>query len=198
MTNILSINSSVRVTDSASRLAGERLIEKLVAQHPGATVVRREVTDEADFMTEQWVGASFCPPADRTEAQNRLLATSDKLAGEILTADILVITVSMYNFGIPAPLKAWIDQIARPGLTFRPDPEHTYVGLATGKSAYLCVATGETKVGGEMDFATPYLKQVLGFIGIEDIKVVAADMSVLELDTLSSRIEEQISQVMSH
>lgn len=192
MTNILNINSSVRVTDSASRLAGERLIEKLAARHPDATIVRREVTDEANFMTEQWVGASFCPPDERTEAQNKLLATSDTLAGELLTADILVITVSMYNFGIPAPMKAWIDQIARPGLTFRPDPEKTYVGLATGKTAYIVVATGETPVMGGMDFVSPYLVHVLGFLGLTDVHVIAADMTVVDPASLDSRITTQI------
>lgn len=197
MTTILNVNSSVRMTDSASRLAGKQLIEQLEARHPDASIIRREVTDDAAYMTEEWVSASFSAPPERSDAQTELLMTSDKLAQEVLDADILVITVSMYNFGIPAPLKAWIDQIARPGLTFRPDPEHTYIGLATGKSAYLCVATGETEVGGNMDFVTPYLKHVLGFLGIEDAKVVSADMSVLDGDTLGSRIDAQVLQAVA-
>lgn len=198
MTTILNVNSSVRVTDSASRLAGTRLIEQLAARHTDATIVSREVADNAEFMTENWVGASFSSPDERTVAQNQLLATSDTLAREVLEADILVITVSMYNFGIPAALKAWIDQIARPGVTFRPDPEKTYVGLATGKSAYLCVATGETEVGGDMDFVTPYLRHVLGFIGIEDTKVISAEMSVLDAETLADRIDAQVRNATSN
>lgn len=195
MTTILNINSSVRTSGSASRLAGMRLIEQLTARHSDATIIHREVIEDAEFITEDWVGASFSAANERSGAQNELLMKSDTLAREVLDSDILVITVPMYNFGIPAPLKAWIDQIARPGLTFRPDPEHTYVGMATGKSAFLCVATGETEVGESMDFVTPYLRHVLGFLGITDVRVITADMTVTDPATLDTRLSAQISAI---
>ena len=89
-------------------------------------------------------------------------------------ADVWVIATPIYNFGVPASLKAWIDQIARARLTFR-YTEQGPQGLLQGKKVYILVATGGTEVGSAIDFATPWLKFVLGFLGITDIEVIAAD-----------------------
>ncbi|GGX51214.1 hypothetical protein GCM10007385_19750 [Tateyamaria omphalii] len=172
------------------------VVAALLARHEGATVLTREAVAEATFLTEDWIEASFTSADVRSTVQHETLAISDALAKEVLDADILVLSVSMYNFNIPGALKTWIDQIARPGLTFRPDPEHTYVGLATGKIAYLIVATGETPVGGPMDFATPYLKHVLGFLGIADVTVIAADMTVTDGPAIQNKLDVQIEALL--
>ena len=192
MTSVLHVTSSVRKNGSASLRGGHMVIERLQGLHETLTVTTRTASDEAAFLTEDWVGASFTPADARTPDQHAILATSAAMAQELLDADILVISASMYNFGLPAALKAWVDHVVRPGLTFRPDPEQSYVGLTTGKTAYIVVATGETPVMGGMDFVSPYLVHVLGLLGIADVHVIAADMSVVDPATLDSRVALQI------
>ncbi|WP_415402160.1 FMN-dependent NADH-azoreductase [Tateyamaria sp. SN3-11] len=195
MVSILHVNSSAREGGSASRFGGDMVVEHFKAHHGDVSVTKREAVDQAAFLTEEWIGASFTPFEDRSAEQNAILATSNAMAQEVLDADILVLGVAMYNFGLPSAMKAWIDQIARPGVTFRPDPEHTYVGLATGKKAYIVLASGETPAGSEMDFATPYLKHVLGFLGVTDIQIIGADLTVMAPDTLEDRIRTQVAQL---
>jgi FMN-dependent NADH-azoreductase len=120
------------------------------------------------------LGANFTPVEERTPAHKAKLAFSDTLVSEIATTDTLVIATPIYNFGIPATLKAWVDLIARVGLTFRYTAEGP-VGLLEGKRAIILVASGGTAVGSSIDFATPYLKQALAFIGITDVEIIASD-----------------------
>lgn len=95
------------------------------------------------------------------------------MVAELQDADVIVIGAPMYNFSIPSTLKAWVDLIARVGVTFQ-YTENGPVGLLTGKKAYIVAATGGVPVNSPADFATPYLKQVLGFVGISDVEVVEA------------------------
>ena len=130
-------------------------------------------------MTENWVAANFTDEAERSDAQKAELALSDTLVEELIAADILVIGTPIYNFGIPAALKAWIDMVARARMTFHytaNGPE----GLLTGKKAYILVASGGTEIGSEIDFATGYLRHVLGFIGITDVTFIAADQQMVK------------------
>ena len=107
------------------------------------------------------------------------MAESDALIAEVQAADVLVIGVPVYNFGVPAALKAWIDMIARARETFK-YTENGPVGLLTNKKAYLVVASGGTEVGSAIDFATPYMKHVMGFIGITDVTVISAGQQMMD------------------
>lgn len=111
---------------------------------------------------------------DRTEQQAQLAAIADALIDELQSADTLVISSPIYNFGVPASVKAWADLVARAGTTFK-YTETGPVGLLEGKKAYITVASGGTPVGGEMDFMTSWLTFFLGFLGIKEVKVIAAD-----------------------
>ena len=102
------------------------------------------------------------------------LPLSDSLVEELRQADVVVIGMPIYNFGVPAALKAWVDLIARARLTFR-YTENGPVGLLTGKRAVLVVASGGVPIDGDFDFATPYMRRALNFVGITDIEVIAAD-----------------------
>ena len=95
------------------------------------------------------------------------------MVAEVQAADVIVIGAPMYNFSVPSTLKAWVDLIARVGVTFQ-YTENGPVGLLSGKKAYLVVATGGVPVNSPADFATPYLKQVLAFVGISDVEVIDA------------------------
>ncbi len=173
--NVLRVDSSVRSEGSMSRWVADELIEQL-QESEGAVEVRvRDLAVETpSFVDAAWVDANFTPPEQRNEAPRAALAESDALVSELKAADVLVIGVPIYNFGIPAKLKAWIDMVARARLTFR-YAENGPLGLLQGKRAYLAVASGGTAVGSEIDFATGYLRHVLGFLGIDDVQIVAAD-----------------------
>ncbi|WP_262696088.1 FMN-dependent NADH-azoreductase [Kordiimonas aquimaris] len=170
--NILRVDSSARQTGSISRDIADRLISTLNAQ--GRTsVTTRNVANGIPFVDEEWISANFTPPESRTKAQQDKLAYSDMLVSEIAGAETLVISLPIYNFSIPASFKAWIDMIARTKLTFSYSPNGP-VGLMTGKRAFVVVTSGGTPLGSEIDFATPYIKQALKFIGITDVTFIDA------------------------
>ena len=188
---ILRIDASARRRGSVSRKLGDRLIARLKADAPDATVTRRDLADGAPLLTEDWVGANFTPEEERSAAQRKILSESDRYVAELQAADLIVIGAPVYNFGLPAALKAWVDQIARARLTFK-YTEDGPVGLLTGKKAVLLVASGGTEAGSEIDFATPYLRHVLGFVGIADVEVIAADRLMAEGDAKIAAAEAQI------
>jgi len=174
MTNILHVNASVNGENSNSRQIASKLIERIVAADPSAKVVERDANDKAiSALTGETVGAFYTPEESRTDAQKEVIAVSDKMVAELQAADVLVIGAPMYNFSVPSTLKAWVDLIARVGVTFK-YTENGAVGLLGGKKAYVVVATGGVPVNSPADFATPYLKQVLGFVGISEVEVIDA------------------------
>lgn len=162
--NTLLVHSSARQAGSVTRTLAEELVERL-----GDPVTLRDVSGGVPLLDADWIAAR-----DAGAAGQGAMATSDELIAELRAHDTIVIAAPVYNFSIPAALKAWIDQVARAGETFRYTAEGPQ-GLLTGKRAYLVVASGGTPVDGPMDFATPYLRHVLKFIGIEDVEVIAAD-----------------------
>ncbi|WP_299548750.1 NAD(P)H-dependent oxidoreductase [uncultured Tateyamaria sp.] len=166
---ILHIDSSACTQGSVTRDLTSDIVSKL-----GGDVIRRDLTEALPQINETWINANFTPADDRDAAQRDTLALSDSLVDELKAADTIVIGMPVYNFGAPAALKAWIDLIARADLTFKYSKTGP-VGLLDGKRAIIAVATGGTSVGSEVDFATGYLKHVLGFTGIHDVEVIAAD-----------------------
>lgn len=171
---ILEISASGRSGDSVSRQLSGDLVTALEARFGDATVVRRDLNDGIGFVDEAWIAANLTPADERTPSQRERLAESDTLIAELEAADVIVIGTPMYNFGVPATLKAWVDQVARARITFR-YTENGPVGLLEGKQAYVVLATGGVPIDAPVDFATPYLRHALGFIGISDVSVIAAD-----------------------
>ena len=175
MSNILYITASIRSdADSISRGLGQRIVDGL-ATTTGASVTTRDLAaNNLPFMTAERFGANLTPAADRTPDQAALAAIADTLIAELQAADTIVIAAPVYNFGPPSTLKAWADLVARAGTTFRytaTGPE----GLLTGKKTYLAIASGGTPVGSDADFMTRWLTYFLGFLGITDVTMVAAD-----------------------
>lgn len=192
-TRVLEVSASARIEGSASRRLSGDLIAALDDRHEGVELIRRDLINGLPFVDEDWIEANFTPDEARTEKHRKALAFSDSLVAELSNADILVIGVPVYNFSIPAALKAWIDMIARARKTFRytkDGPE----GLLEGKKAYLVVATGGVPVGSPMDFATPYLRHVLAFVGITDVEVIAADKLNSEAEESMDKARIQIAE----
>lgn len=187
MTTVLRIDSSPRKGTSVSRDLADKIVGRL-----GATqVVTRDITSGLPAVGEAWIGANFTPADDRTDAQRNELALSNELVAELQAADTIVISLPIWNFGIPSTLKAWVDQVARAGLTFSYTAEGPK-GLLEGKRAVLAIASGGTEVGSEIDFATDYMKHVLGFIGIHDVEVVAADRMMVDADASMAKANAAI------
>lgn len=193
---VLRIDASARTEGSVSRQIADQMLDELEERMPGLTVVRRDLAPGLPLVDAAWVNANMTDPDVRTGAQRQALAKSDELVAELMAADVLVIATPIYNFGVPASLKAWIDQVARARLTFR-YTEHGPVGLLTGKKAYILVATGGTEVGSAIDFATPWLRFVLGFLGITDVEVIAADRGMTRGDAARQHATERIFKVLA-
>ncbi len=183
---LLHIDSSARLSGSTSRELTARIVEKL-----GGEVIRRDLSTPLPLIDETWVNANFTPAEKRTEAQSAALSLSDTLIEEIRAADVLVIGVPIYNFGVPTTLKAWVDQVARAGVTFR-YTENGPEGLLHGKRAILAVASGGTEAGSDIDFASRYMRHVLGFIGITDVQIVTADQMMVDADAAVAKATAQI------
>ncbi len=171
--NILKLNSSGRESGSVSRQLTARLADRFTKENADTKVTSRNLATGLPVVSEDWINANFTAKDDRSPAQRTLLSLSDELVAELHGADILLIGLPIYNFGVPASLKTWIDQVARVGETFQYG-ENGPVGLLSGKRAIVTVASGGVPVGSPMDHATTYLTQVLNFIGITDVTYVSA------------------------
>jgi len=171
---ILRINSSARFEESTSRALTDNVMGALEARYGTLDITDRDLADGVPFVDEAWIDANFTAAEARSEEQQRKLAYSNELVTELQTADVIVIGVPVYNFSIPATLKAWVDMVARAGVTFR-YTEDGPQGLLADKKVYLTIASGGVPVDSPADFATPYLRHILNFIGISDVEVFAAD-----------------------
>jgi FMN-dependent NADH-azoreductase len=176
--HILHLISSPRAGASFSIKLGNGLVEKLQAAYPGSTVrVHNLATGPFPHLEESHLEAFNAPAEAYSPAQQAAVRHSDEAIEELLWADSIVIGVPMYNFNIPSTLKAWIDHIARARITFRytaSGPE----GLVRGKKVYLAASSGgiySQGPGAANDFAIPYLKKVLGFLGMRDVTVVRVE-----------------------
>lgn len=188
--NILRIDASARSTGSVSR----DLTDRIEARYRAATdarVTTRDLASGLPQIDEAWVEANFTPAADRSAAQRDRLALSDELVAELRGADVIVIGTPIYNFSVPAALKAWIDLVARAGVTFQ-YAEYGPKGLLEGKRAIVAVASGGTEVGSEIDFATGYLRHVLGFLGITDVVFVNADRLAVDAEGTIRAAQEAV------
>ena len=184
---VLHIDSSARIQGSVTRDLSAQIVSRLGADQ----VIRRDLAAPLPLLDGAWVGANFTPADQRSDEQKQLLALSDSLVEELKQADTIVIGSPVYNFSVPSTLKAWIDLVARVGLTFKYH-ETGPVGLLEGKSAIIVMASGGTQAGSDIDFATTYLRHVLGFIGITDVQVVAADAMSIDADSALAKAKGQI------
>jgi FMN-dependent NADH-azoreductase len=170
MTRLLRIDASARREGSRSRA----LLDALEVRLAPAEIVRRDLADGTPLIDASWIAARDMPAEARGAAEWSALAWSDAAIAELEAADTVAIGLPVYNFGPPAALKAWIDQIARPRVTFRYTSSGP-VGLLKGKRAFVAFAAGGTRFGSQVDFASGYMRHVLGFVGIDDVRFVLDD-----------------------
>ncbi len=175
MTNILRIDSSARQADSVSRELVGRLIDRITEQHGSeVTVKHRDLAAGVPLLSETTLQAMWTPADARSLEQNNQLTVADEFIDELVTADAVVIGLPIYNFGPPASMKAWADLVARAGTTFRytaNGPE----GLVADKPVYVVVASGGVPIGSPMDLSSTWLTTFLGFLGLTNVTLIAAD-----------------------
>lgn len=174
MTQLLVVETSPRGDHSISRNMTRRFVADWRNAHPDGEVVDRDLMEtDLPFVTAPWLQAYFTPAEQHSPEMKEALRLSDELVGEILAADHIVIATPVYNYNVPAALKAWVDHIVRKGMTLGVDGS----GLVKGKKATVLIASGGVYVEGspirDRDIATQYLRLILGVIGITDVTFVA-------------------------
>ena len=194
---ILRVDSSAKTENSESRRLTDRIIDGLKTNGKSLEVTVRDLNESLPQVNTAWIEANNTPSDDQTDEHKKTLALSNTLVGEIEAADTLIIGVALYNFSITASLKLWIDLVCRARKTF------AYVdgspkGLMTGKKAIICFASGGTPFESNIDFASGYLRHILGFIGITDVTFISADKHLMDdqslinanaaVDTLTNRL----------
>lgn len=172
--NILQINASARRGANSTRVA-DAIVARLQQADPAAQLTLRDLAkDPHPILDEETLGALFTPADKRTPEQAARVALDDALIAEVLAADTIVLGVPMYNLGVPVQLKSWIDAIARAGVTFR-YTENGPEGLIKGKKVYVALARGGRYRDTPFDTQVPYLKTVLGFLGMTDVNFFYAE-----------------------
>ncbi|MDA7779879.1 NAD(P)H-dependent oxidoreductase [Candidatus Pelagibacter sp.] len=180
---ILRVDSSAKTENSESRRLTDRIIDGLKTNGKSLEVTVRDLNQSLPQVNTAWIEANNTPADDHTDEHKKTLELSNTLVGEIEVADTLIIGVALYNFSITASLKLWIDLVCRARKTF------AYVdgspkGLMTGKKAIICFASGGTPFESNIDFASGYLRHILGFIGITDVTFISADKHLMDDQSL--------------
>jgi len=177
MPTLLNIQSSPRGGQSISRTLSHDFVAAWQAKHPDGKVVSRDLVEkQLPYVGVPWITGIFLEPDKHTAEMREALAISDELIAEVFAADEILIGTPMYNFTVPANLKAWIDLVVRPRVTHSGPPERK--GLVVGKRCTILIASGgvydEGLPAAASDYESGYLKRILGFIGITDVEVIRA------------------------
>lgn len=192
---ILQVNSAARTVGANSTQIANSVTARLVAKHPGATV---EVLDLAasphPALDQEGLGALFTPAEDRSEEQHARVEQDNALIAQVQAADVLVLGVPMYNFAISSQLKNWIDAIAKAGVTFR-YTERGPEGLLKGKKVYVALARGGIYRDTANDTQVPYLKMILGFLGMTDVDFIYAEGFAMGTESIEKAIASAEAQV---
>ena len=190
---IYQIDSSARKEGSTSRALAKKLLEKI--KKPEDEVTYRDLNDEMVFVTGLTESGMNIDEKDQNENHKKMFELSNQLVEELKESDIIIISAPIYNYGPPATLKAWSDLAARIGETFKFKPNGRREGLLKNKKAYLVITSGGTKLNSKEDFLTPWLKFILNFFGIEEVKVISADQMALDYEKSIREAEKQIENI---
>ena len=199
MTRLLVVETSPRGDYSISRTLTRRFVAAWREAHPDGEVVERDLMQtDLHFINAPWLQAYFTPPEKHSVEMKAVLRLSDKLVAELMACDHLVIATPVYNYNVPAALKAWIDNIVRKGLTLGMDGS----GLVQGKKATVLLASGGVYTEGspikDRDLATQYLRLILKVIGVTDVAFIAAggakavDMGETSMDAFVDRLQGEV------
>ncbi|MGK0293407.1 MAG: FMN-dependent NADH-azoreductase [Porticoccaceae bacterium] len=190
--SVLHINSSARLNHSNTRIIGQYLVDAL-----GEPVVSRDLAQQAlpPINAEDLVDVHGSSDSQRASLHAQL-TLSEQLIDELKDAETLVLGAPMYNFGIPASLKQWIDAICRAGVSFKYS-EQGPVGLLNVRRAFIITATGGTPIGSEMDFASRYLEHICRFLGIPEVFHIDASGSKGTPEQVIAEGKQQVDSLIA-
>jgi len=176
MTTLLQIHASINEGNGQSSQLANQFVSAFRKRRPDAKIVIREVSaaDPVPHLNAERFAAFLTESERRSAEQHAVVAYSDALIDELRAADVIVLGLPMYNFGVPSQLKAYFDHIARAGVTFK-YTEKGPVGLLTGKKVYVFAARGGLYAGTPLDTQTAYVRDFLGFLGMSDVEFVYAE-----------------------
>ncbi len=199
MPTLLVIESSPRSASASSSLT-QKFTAEWKQKHPAGKVIARNVClQPAPLIDEAWISAAYTPFARRSEEQKKALAASDEYVNELIEADTIVIGAPMHNFNVSSPLKAWIDQIVRGGRTFSVSADG-YKGLLDAKKKVIVASARGGEYAGDyafLDHQAPYLKFILGFIGLTDVHFVYANNQMRGPEAAEAGVKAGVEQVMA-
>ena len=195
MTTLLQINASIHADHGQSTQLATKFVQAFANRHPDARIIVRDLaSDTVPHLNAERFAAFLSKPGERSAAQSDVVAYSDTLIGELRRADVIVLGLPMYNFGVPSQLKAYFDHIARAEETFRYTATGP-VGLLTGKKAYVFAARGGLYAGSALDTQTSYVRDFLRFVGIEDIEFVYAEGLAISAESKASGLASAAAQI---
>ena len=176
MNTLLQINASLNNGNGQSSRLANQFVAAYRRRYPGAKIVERDVAaaEPVPHLNAERFGSFITKPEERSAAQHAVVAYSDTLINELRQADVIVLGLPMYNFGVPSQLKAYFDHIARAGVTFK-YTEKGPVGQITGKKVYVFAARGGVHAGTPIDTQTSYVRDFLRFLGMDDVEFVYAE-----------------------
>ena len=196
MTTLLQINASLNNGNGQSSQLANQFVAAFLRSRPGTKIIKRDVaaTDPVPHLSGDRFGAFIAKPEDRTVAQHAVVAYSDNLIDELKQADVIVLGLPMYNFGVPSQLKAYFDHIARVGVTFK-YTEKGPVGQLTGKKVYVFAARGGVYAGTPMDTQTSYVRDFLRFLGMTDVEFVYAEGLAISPESKETGLAKAVAEI---
>ncbi len=196
MTTLLQINASLNKGNGQSSLLANQFVAAFHTRRPEAKIIVRDVAaaEPVPHLNAERFGAFITKPEERSAAQRAVVAYSDILINELKEADVIVLGLPMYNFGVPSQLKAYFDHIARVGVTFK-YTEQGPVGLLTGKKVYVFAARGGLYAGTPMDTQTSYVRDFLRFLGMSDVEFVYAEGLAISPESKETGLAKAVAEI---
>lgn len=191
---ILKINSSVQTEKSVGRKLVDQLVSKFTDN--ANNVIERDLALGLPLITQEMVNAFYTPEDDRTDIQKEQIALSNLLIKEIEDSEIIIMGIPIYNFSVPASVKAYFDLIARAGVTFKYTDKGP-VGLLENKKVYVIITSGGTPFMSDADFASAYIKHFFGFLGISDVNFISADQLMMNSEVQIENAKKQIAELVA-
>lgn len=196
MTQILHITSSLDRQNSTSNKLCDLYLSRYLSKYPDTLIVKRDLGQfPVPHLDSDALYAFHHPEGKLSDTQELALTLSNQLIEEVQKSDILLLGVPMYNHGIPSPLKAWIDHIVRARVTFQYEKDGTITGYLTGKKVIICAARGGYFAGTDLDVQTPYLRNILSFIGLEDIRFIYAEGLAINHEIAAEALRQASSEL---
>jgi FMN-dependent NADH-azoreductase len=196
MTTLLQINASINDDNGQSSQLSNQFVAAFRARYPEAKIVLRNVAaaDPVPHLNAERFGAFIAKPEERSATQHAVVAYSDTLINELKQADVIVLGLPMYNFGVPSQLKAYFDHVARIGVTFK-YTEKGPVGVLTGKKVYVFAARGGIYAGTPMDTQTSYVRDFLRFLGMADVEFIYAEGLAMSQQSKEASLAKAVAEI---